>query len=188
MLSPELGGGHAAARVHHASRRRGGGVAACGAGAAAGDAGGRVPRRRVARTFARHSSAAFRKGLSEAGYVEGQNVAIEYRWADGHYDRVPALAADLVRRGAVIVATGSTPAALAAKSGDHDDPDRLPQSAATQSARFVASLSTAGWQCDRRDLFERDVVQNGWSCCTELVAQGEVVAVLVNPGIPRCRG
>src|SRR3954462_5321935 len=58
---------------------------------------------------------AFRQGLAETGYVEGQNVAIEYRWAEGHYDRFPAFAADLVRREVnVIAAPGSTPAVVAA--------------------------------------------------------------------------
>jgi len=61
--------------------------------------------------------AAVHQGLSETGYVEGQNVAVEYRWAEGHYDRLPALAAELVgRKVDVIVSTGGTPTALAAKS------------------------------------------------------------------------
>ena len=86
--------------------------------------------------------AAFRQGLSETGYVEGQNVAIEYRWAEGHYDRLPALAADLVgRKVDVIVTSGGDPSALAAKTRDLDDPDRLHRSAATRSRAAWSPVS-----------------------------------------------
>jgi len=70
-------------------------------------------------SFARHILAAFHGGLKELGYVEGQNVAIEYRWSADEYDRLPPLAADLVRRGVSLIVASSSPAVPVAKAATH---------------------------------------------------------------------
>jgi putative ABC transport system substrate-binding protein len=127
-------------------------------------------------------AAAFHKGLNETGYVEGQNVMVDYHWLEGQYDRLPALLTDLVRRRvAVIAIPGSTPAALAAKAatttipivfGVGEDPVRL---------GLVANLARPGGNATGVNFFVGEVEAKRLRLLHDMVPKAVRVAVLVNP-------
>jgi len=134
-----------------------------------------------------HFVAAFRRGLAEAGYVEGQNVAIEYRWAEGHYERLQALAADLVdRRVAVIVAT-STPANLVAKKATTQIPIVFTTSSDPVELGLVASLDRPGGNVTGAVTLNVEVVSKRLELLHEMVPTASVVAALVNPVNPNAK-
>jgi putative ABC transport system substrate-binding protein len=129
--------------------------------------------------------AAFQKGLSETGYVEGQNVAIERRWAELHYDRLPTLATDLVNRKVdVIVTNGGTPAALAAKSATSTIPIVFVSVGDPVGVGLVASLARPGGNLTGFSNIVTELMPKLLELISELVPQAGVIALLVNPNNP----
>jgi putative tryptophan/tyrosine transport system substrate-binding protein len=130
----------------------------------------------------RHLLAAFLRGLNEAGYVEGQNVTIEYRWALGQYDRLPALAAELVRRPvAVITTTGDEPAALAAKAATSTIPIVFLIGGDPVALGLAASYKRPGGNATGMNILTATLEAKRLGLLHELVPQAATIGVLLNP-------
>ena len=170
------------ARVHHAAGRRGGAGRSrrarsrhvpvvgflCGFSAAGGAA----------------TLAAFRQGLSDTGYVERQNLAIEYRWAEGRHDRLPAMAADLVSRQVAVILTTPTAAALAAKAATATIPVVFLTAGDPVQIGLVASLNRPGGNLTGATFYVAQLVSRQIGVLHELLPRAMTIGVLVNPNAP----
>lgn len=129
--------------------------------------------------------AAFRNGVGESGYVEGRNVAIDYRWAEGHYDRLPAMAADLVnRRVDVIAATGGPNSAQAAKAASSTVPIVFATGTDPVATGLVGSLARPGGNVTGFTIMNVELIPKRLELLTELVPHAAIIALLVNPKNP----
>jgi putative ABC transport system substrate-binding protein len=134
--------------------------------------------------FARYL-AGFRQGLKEMGYVEGQNVEIEFRWAEGNYERVPALAAELARRPvAVIVTVGGEVSAFAAKVATTTIPIVFNSGGDPVKGGLVASLARPGGNATGVNIFTSELAEKRLGLLHDLIPMATAIAMLVNPNFP----
>ena len=130
--------------------------------------------------------AAFRQGLAETGYVEGQNVSIEYRWAEYHYDRLPGLAAQLVGREVDVIATnGGEPSAFAAKKATSTIPIVSVVGQDPVATGLVASFARPSGNLTGFTILNEELIAKRLELLCDLLPQAKVIALLVNPSFPQ---
>jgi putative ABC transport system substrate-binding protein len=132
-----------------------------------------------------HQVAAFRQGLKETGYIEGRNITVEFRWADGRYDRLPTLAADLIRREAAVILTGGGEAPFrAVRAASETVPIVFNIGNDPVQLGLVASLAKPGGNATGVNFLSVEIAAKRLQLLNSLVPTSSIIAVLVNPNFP----